>query len=225
MRKFIILVLCLVLVFTTLGCEDQKGSDDFHMEMEVSSLVALADIYIESYINSLEPLAITQEVKSGQWETIMGLLEKVNSNQAGALLWFVLPNGSYYTVELGMTDQNLSDRDYFPGLMAGNEVLGSLVYSKATGKTSIIAAVPVVKEEEVIGALGASIFLDDLSTILAAVLDLPYDMVFGATDNEGTVALHSDTELIFDQNPDIPHDAVFKTSPLTGWRFFLGFKD
>jgi len=192
--------------------------------MVISGLVALADAHIEVYVNSLEPLALTQEVKSGQWEVMKGLLEAVNNNQTEALLWFVLPDGSYYTVEKGKTDQNLSDRDYFPGLMGGNEVLGPLVASKVTGKKSIITAVPVEIEGEVIGALGASIFLDDLSNMLTTALDLPNGMVLCAIDDENMVALHSDTELIFTQNPDLPQNAVFKTSPLTGWEFSLGFE-
>jgi len=224
-KKAIILILCLALVFTGLSCDDGEDTDDIITEMVASGLVTLSDSYIEGYVNSLELLALTQEVRSGQWEVMEGLLEEVESNQAGALLWFALPDGSYYTVETGEADKNLSDRDYFPGLMDGNEVLGSLVYSKATGRTSIIAAVPVVMEEEVIGGLGASIFLDDLSTMLKTTLDLPDDMVFCATDAEDTVALHSDIELIFSQNPDLPEDAVSKTSPLTGWKFSLGFKD
>jgi hypothetical protein len=224
-KAIIILGLCLALVVTTLGCGEGEGSVEINMEMGVSALVALADSYIEGYVNSMEPLAMTQEVQSGQWEDMVGLLEKVDDTQVAATVWFVLPNGSYYTVELGKTDQNLSDRDYFPGLMAGNEVLGPLVFSKSTGKISLITAVPVVREGDVIGALGASIFLDDLSTMLAAALDLPDDMVFCATDDEGNIALHSDTELILEQNPDLPQKVVFKTSLLTGWRFALGFKD
>jgi hypothetical protein len=140
-------------------------------------------------------------------------------------MWFVLPDGSYFTVDLGKTNQNLSDRAYFPRLMAGNEVLGDLVISKSTGKKSLIAAVPVKKEGEVIGGLGVSIFLDDLSTTLAEELQLPDDMVFYATTADNNVALHSDTELILAENPDLPKHVVSETSPLTGWRFALGFKD
>jgi hypothetical protein len=226
LKKVIItLGFCLALIVPALGCGGEEGSVKMNMEMGVSALVALADSHIRGYINSMEPLAMTEEVQSGQWEEMVELLRKVDDAQIAGTVWFVLPDGSYYTVELGKTDQNLSDRDYFPGLMAGNEVLGPLVFSKSTGKASLIAAVPVVRESEVIGALGASIFLDDLSMMLAAALDLPEDMMFCATNEEGEVALHSDTELILGQNPDLPQKVVFKTSPLTGWRFALGFKD
>jgi hypothetical protein len=221
----IILVVCLALFVAALGCGGNKETDKIDINMGVSALVALADSHIASYVNAMEALALTQEVQSGDWDEMVGLISKVQQAQVQAIMWFVLPDGSYYTVELGKTNQNLSDRAYFPGLMAGNNVLGNLVFSKATGKKSLIAAVPVKREGEVIGGLGASIFLDSLSTTLAEELQLPDDMVFYATNEEGEVALDSDTELIFTQNPDPPKHVVFETSPLTGWRFALGFKD
>jgi hypothetical protein len=64
-----------------------------------------------------------------------------------------------------------------------------------------------------------------LSEILVEELDLSDDMVFCATTEKGEVALHSNPELILEENPDLPEDAVFKTSSLTGWRFALGFED
>jgi presenilin-like A22 family membrane protease len=173
----------------------------------------------------LEALAMTQEVQSGDWEEMVGLLANVEQAQVPNIVWFVLPDGSYYTVELGKTDQNLSNRTYFPGLMAGNNVLGDLVVSKATGKKSLVVASPVIREGEVIGGLGASLFLDDLSNTISEELALPDDMVFYATTPAGEVVLHSDTQLIFETSPNLAKNVVFETSPLTGWRFALGYKD
>lgn len=226
MKKVISVVgVCLALLVAALGCGGNKETDKMDIKMGVSALVALADSHIASYVNSMEALALTQEVQSGDWDEMVGLLTIVEQSQVQGTMWFVLPDGSYFTVELGKTNQNLSDRAYFPSLMAGNNVLGDLVTSKSTGKKSLIAAVPVKREGEVIGGLGTSIFLDGLSTTLAEELDLPDDMVFYATNKEGNVALHSDTELILAENPDLPKHVVSETSPLTGWRFALGFQD
>ena len=226
MKKVIIIVgVCLTLLVAALGCGGSKDTHKMDMKIGVSALVALADNHIESYTNAMEPLAMTQEVQSTNWEEMVAILSKVEQTQVEGIEWYVLPDGSYYTIELGKTNKNLSDRPYFPSLMAGNKVLGDLLVSKATGKMSLMAAVPVKREGEVVAGLGVSIFLDDLSTTLAGELQLPDDMVFYATNEEGTVALHSDTELIFTENPDPPKDVVFETSPLTGWRFALGFKD
>jgi hypothetical protein len=226
MKKVISIIgICLVLMVVALGCGGKENTPKMDAAIEVSALTALADSHIKSCINSMEVLAMTQEVQSGNWEEMVGLLTKVDETQIPGTRWFVLPDGSYSTVELGKTDKNLSDRAYFPGLMAGNNVLGDLVVSKSTGKKSLIAAVPVMRDGKVIGGLGTSIFLNDLSYILAEELKLSDDMVFYAVTMENEVALHSNAESILQENPDLPKNVVFKTSALTGWRFALGFRD
>ena len=226
MKKVISIVgVCLALLVAALGCGGGKDTGKVDIKMGVSALVALADSHIASYVNSMEALAMTQEVQSGDWDEMVGLLAMVEQAQVQGTMWFVLPDGSYFTVELGKTNLNLSDRAYFPRLMAGNNVLGDLVISKSTGKKSLIAAVPVKQEGEVIGGLGTSIFLDGLSTTLAGELQLPDDMVFYATTADNKVALHSDTEVILAENPNLSKHVVSETSPLTGWCFALGFKD
>jgi len=217
--------ICLVLMVALLGCVGKEATPKTNTEMGISALVALADSHIENCVNSMEILAMTQEVQSGEWEEMVSLLTKVDQTQVPGTRWFVLPDGSYSTVELGRTDKNLSERAYFPKLMAGNIVLGDLVVSKSTGKKSLITAVPVVREGKVIGGLGTSIFLSDLSNILSEELKLSNDMVFYAVAVENEVALHSNVEAILQDNPDLPKNAVFETSPLTGWHFAMGFKD
>lgn len=222
----IILVVFVVVLGTICGCgNSNKNVDKIDTTVGISALVALADNHFSSYANELEVLAMTQEVQSGNWEGMKGLLDKAEKTQVPGITWFVLPDGSYYTVALNKTDKNLTDRAYFPGLMSGNRVLGDLVLSKATGKKSLIAASPVMRDGVVIGGIGASIFLDDVSKTLVKELDLPDNMVFYATTATGEVVLHSDSALIILANPDLPENVVFATSPLTGWRFALGFKD
>ena len=216
---------CLVPIVAMIGCVGKEVTPKMNTEMGVSALVALADTHIGNCVDSMEILAMTQEVQSGDWEEMVSLLTQVDQTQIPGARWFVLPDGSYYTVELGKTDKNLSDRAYFPRLMAGNTVLGDLVVSKSTGEKSLIAAVPVIREGEVIGGLGTSIFLSDLSSILSQELKLSNDMIFYAVNEENEVALHSNVAVILEGNPDLPKDAVFETSPLTGWQFVMGFQD
>ena len=225
MKKIIVVVsLCLALLVTGLGCG--SGPDNqIDAEMGVSALVALAESHINGYFNSIEALSMTQEVQSAQWDNMSALLKAVDDAGTGGTVWFVMPDGSYYTVEQGETDENLSDRSYFDGLMEGNEVLGPVVVSKSTGEASLIAAVPVTRESGVVGAVGCSIFLEELSVRLASDTDLPDDMVFWATTDDGDIVLHSDPDMILDEDAELPATGVFKTSPLLDWRFGLAFKD
>jgi Cache domain len=226
MKKVIaILSLCLALAMTSLSCGSGADEAKIDAEMGVSALAALADSHIKGYIDSMEALAMTQEVQSAHWQSMKELLQKVDEAGTGGTVWFVLPDGSYYTVEQGLTDQDLSDRDYFEELMDGSGVLGSLVESKSTGKKSLIAAVPVKRGGDVVGAVGSSIFLDELSITLASEIDLPNDMIFWAVNQDGEIALHSDTGMILEQADGLPESVASETSPLTGWAFALAFKD
>ena len=218
-----ILVVSLALVSIGLACGGDDDSDKIDAQVGVSALASLTDSHISTYITAYEALAISQEVQSGEWDQMKNLLAKV-APEAEAALWYVLTDGSYYTVTEGKTDKNLLDRGYFSGLMAGEVVEGALVVSKSTGEKSAIVAVPIMNGTEVVGALGGSIFLDILSNTLRQELGLPNDMVFYAVDSENELALSSDTALILDEDPDLPDDVATQTSSLTGWRFGLGTK-
>jgi hypothetical protein len=177
------------------------------------------------------------------------LLTKFNEVQILAAVFYALPDGSYYTVEKGKTDQNIKDRAYFPKVMAGMPTLGDLVVSRSTGKKVMVATVPVKPGGSVIGVLGVSIDLDKLSTLLSHEMQLPPNMVLYAIDGKrGVTALHSVTRLILEEPAKQKSEtlqraakemlskeegivtyefegarktAYFRTSPLTGWRFAL----
>ena len=217
-----VFVLFLAVLSTAVGCS--SGADKIDMQIGVDALAALADSHISSYVSSFESLRLTDEVQSGDWEAMEPLLAKVAHPESAAAVWFVLPDGSYSTVSGGAQTANLSDRDYFPKLLAGQTVLGDLVVSKSTGRKSAVVAVPVMQGQQVIGALGASVFLDDLSDTLRGEMGLPNDVVFAAVASDGEIALHSDTAMIMADDPGLPTNVKSKTSSLTGWVFSLGTK-
>jgi len=255
MRKStLVLLLCLALLAACLGCSNEtatSGSAVFTVngESELAAAIALTDNHIQSFINTMQVLAMTEEVKAGSWEGMQGLLGRFSQDQIPAAVWFALPDGSYYTVEVGKASGNLSDRAYFPTVMSGTATIGDLVVSKSTGQKSVIATVPVKNGGQVIGALGVSIYLDDLSTSVVDEMQLPDNMVFYAIDGEGNIALDSDTQMIMQKASDlgsssfsqavnemlskkegnttyelggVSETVVYNTSPLTNWCFALG---
>jgi len=99
------------------------------------------------------------------------------------------------------------------------------VVSRSTGEKVLVVAVPVIREGEVIGALGISVFLEDLSDIISEQLKLSDDLVFYAITAENQLALHTDTEMILEDEPESPENSVSLTAPFTGWRIILGYKN
>jgi len=217
----------------------------------VNAIMGLTDECLSDTARSLWLLSLTQEIKSGDWDRMKGLLGEFESRNVEAIIWFARPDGSYYTLEKGLTDQNMKDRPYFIKGMAGQASLGDLVISRSTGKYVGVGATPVSRDGTVIGVLGASLYLDKLSERIARTLNLPSNVHFWASDPTAKiVALNRRTERLFwdPTNLDSPtltqavadmlaqpergtitYDfqgkrltGVYRTSPLTGWHFVLG---
>lgn len=216
----------------------------------LNSFTAFAEEHIEGMLRVMKILSATEEVKSGDWNTMQSLLAEFSGSAPdAAAVWYVRPDGHYYTVEKGLTDHSLTDRPYFPRLMTGSTVVGNLVISKSTGKRTAILAVPIWKDGAVSGALGVSLSSEKMSRMLQQKMSLPGDMVWYALDEHGQSSLHRESSRLFGFPSDIGSktlkDAVqdmlsrpegvvryefhgekivvFKRSQLTGWVFAIGF--
>jgi hypothetical protein len=197
-------------------------------------------------LRPLEALALTEEARSGDWDRIRPLIAGVEAGEPAARLWYARPDGSYYTTVDNLTTANLLSRPYFPSLLAGRESVGTIVSSHTTGRNVVIVAVPVREKGRVVGALGASVYLDMITAGVNDALPLPENLQFFAVDPAGTVAIHSENGRIFQNDiaagtsPGSAGDAVsrmlgqdygtlsydaggrhwageFRTSSLTGW--------
>jgi hypothetical protein len=218
-------------------------------KVAVSALIALADSYINGAAIALESVAEGEDAKSGEWERIRPMLATLQKGIVPGAVWFARPDGTYFTVDKGLMDQSLRDRDYFASVMSGEKSVGTLVISKSTGQKSVVAAVPIATTNGVIGILGASLFLERMSDQLRKDVDLPEGMVFFALDSTGQTTLNWMPDRVFKEPAKMGSDSlarateemlsaaagvaeydfdgmhrkvVFATSPLTGWRFALG---
>ena len=226
-QKALYLGICLLVVVIIVGIiAGFESEQKIDTEMGVSAAVALTEARVEGLVTSMQVMALTDEVKSADWAVMEPLLAEFEDNSIPLVAWFALPDGSYYTVDAGLASGNLSDREYFPKVMEGETVIGDLIVSKSTGKESTVATVPVKDGNDVIiGALGVSIYLDELSQSIVTDLGLSDDMVFYAVNADDVIALHSDSEMIMGNvsQPDLC-DSESATSSLLGWTFYLGYK-
>jgi methyl-accepting chemotaxis protein len=199
--------------------------------------------------NALKALATTSDARSEDWARIKPALKVLGGTLASAAaVWYAKTDGSYYTADGDLNEQSLSDREYFPQLMSGQDVGGALVVSKSTGHRSVIIATPIRTAEAVIGALGISIRARLLSELVELRTDVPKDLVFYAIDGKGQTVIHKDPEKMFAFPSDLgdaslkaavktmlssdhgsvayqfqgtSRRALFQASELTGWRFVL----
>jgi len=195
--KTIILVL---LTFLFVGPAWAENPPESPPTVGPESTLNTAAQYVDSiFMNalaSLELVASTPEAKSGDWQGIKPYLKQLEHRLPG-VYFFVLPNGNYYSVALDYTNLNLTNRPYFKSLFAGNQVKGFPIYSRSSGKKSALVAAPIVVNDQVTGALGASIFLDDLAAKLDSALALPQDYNWFVLNSEGNDMLDRDMDFIF----------------------------
>jgi hypothetical protein len=216
----------------------------------LSAFMSYTDLRISSVQKSLEILASTTEARSGKWNDMKGLLGVYQKSEDGLAAWYVRPDGTYYTVDKGLVAENLSDRSYFPDIAAGRKVTGALVVSKSTGQRSAVIAIPMKERGKVIGAIGASLFLDRLADQIDSILALRKDVTFFALAPDGLTTLHRKTERHFLDPRELGSEtlkkatnemlskdsgettyefdnatkkAIYLTSPLTQWKFAITF--
>ncbi|HQK56492.1 MAG TPA: transporter substrate-binding domain-containing protein [Methanolinea sp.] len=207
------------------------------------ALSALIGTRMHGISAAMETLALTGELESEDWDRIRPLLVRLEAEYPEARFWYARPDGSYYTTVDNLTSANLRDRSYFPGVLAGKTSIGTIVLSKSTGKYTAIVAVPVRAEGKVNGILGTSVYCDSLEETLFRDFALPEGYYAFAVDREGMPVMDSLPQRIFslDENTrsqvmgmkegqvryrdeGTPHEAVFMTEDVTGWKVAIGWR-
>jgi hypothetical protein len=190
----------LLLVFSLLGSVWAAGPagspPTAGPEVTLNAATHYVDSIFANTLASLELIASTPEAKSGDWEGIKRYLKQVEAGLPGGYFFF-LPDGNYYSVALDYTNLNVSDRAYFKSLFAGNRVKGFPIYSRSSGEKSALMAVPILVDNRVIGALGASVFLNDLQARLDRDFALPPGYTWYVLNSDGLTMLHMNGDFIF----------------------------
>lgn len=234
-----------------IGVSDTPLTFTVDGKIALNSLIAISDGHLKKVADVLTILATTTAVRSCDWNYIHGPLAEVRRMNVPGVYWFARPDGTYWTLDKGRISEKLSDREYFPSLLSGQEVIGHLVVSRSTHRNTAIVAVPVHGPgNSILGALGCSIPLDSMSAQIRGEMGgLAEGLFFYSIDSKPLVALHTDPHIIFIE-PMKQEDeglqqafreilsskegvvkyvfrgmhrtVIYKKSPLSGWWYGLG---
>lgn len=196
MKTLISTLLAIMLALPAWAEKSTVNSQPVGLEATLNAGAHYLDSVFANALQSLQLIASTPEAKSGDWKGIKPYLKKLEANLPG-VYFFVLPDGNYYSIALDYTNLNLSDRAYFKSLFAGNPVKGFPIYSRSSGRKSALVAAPIIVNGTVTGALGISIFLDDLAEELTKVIAVPQDYNWFVLNADATDMLDSDSDYIF----------------------------
>lgn len=250
MRKYLILFIFFVLIFqiSLSNVIDFDENKEFNDSM-LSSFIALVENQMNKNLEIQRILSRTAELKSGKWMLAKELISTYQLYEKFSLVWFSLPDGNYYRSDTGLTDKNLFDREYFPKLLNKNEVFGSVVIGKTSGEKSIVIAVPVISNSEVVSIIGSSIYCEEFTENLVKQTNLPEDTFFFILDSDGNIIINSNDEMPmentfnegttslketskrifensigydeFEYNGKL-HKIIFKKSIVTDWYYVIG---
>lgn len=187
MRSFYCVLIGLILLSTGLFAKAPTTAEKAALYLDKLGKDVLTD---------LQKIAMSPEAQKGDWQGIKPQLSKLNDKLPAVYFW-VLPDGNYYSVEKDFTNLNLSNRPYFKPLFSGKDIWGEPIYSRSTGKKSAVFATPIRSKGKINGALGASIFLDELHSRLNKTFAFPKDYTWFAINSEGLNMLDMEAEYIF----------------------------
>lgn len=250
MRTVMILIALLALGWIGAAAPAEEPALLVDARMPLSQMVALVDARLSATVTVLDVLAATSEVQSGDWERMRSLLARLEERMPPGDVLYLQPDGAYFTVKRGRVSANARDRAYFRTAMSGRTAVGDLIVGRSTGQKDTIVAVPVKSGETVKGVLAATLYLEPMSDWVRQALRLPENMLFFVLNPEGETALHSRTERVLQfpaqmGSPSLKRatkeiltrregtvtyefegrdrHVAYQASPLTGWRFVLGF--
>ena len=196
MKSILLAGLTFVLASLVWAEDGAQGATTVGPETALNTAVHYLDSILANTVSSLELVAATPEAQAGNWRGIKRYLQQLES-KVPAMNVFILPDGNYSTVAQDRTNLNLSDRPYFKPLFAGTEIKGFPIYSRSSGRKSALVAVPIVANQQVTGALGSSIFLDELNERMNRAMILPSGYTWYVLNAEGNTMLHRDGDHIF----------------------------
>jgi len=196
MKKVISVLFVFILTSSVWAAEAVKSPQTAVPNTTLNAASHYLDTVFMNTLTSLELIASTPEAKSGDWKGIKRYLKQLEAVTPG-VYFYVLPDGNYYSVALDYTNLNLSNRGYFNSLFAGNPVMGFPIYSRSSGKKSALMAAPIMKDGKVSGALGASVFLDELHDRLNREFAMPQEYTWFVLNADGLMMLDDNSDFIF----------------------------
>ncbi|MFW6306856.1 MAG: EAL domain-containing protein [Bacillota bacterium] len=150
--------------------------------------------------NDLVIYADNDHIKNFNWGHIEPFLKKEHQrfDDIYNLLFVADSEGNYYATNSSVG--NISDRPYFKQVMEGEVAISDPLISKATGSNIIVIAVPIKKEDNVVGLLGATIELETLSNYINKFRLDYYNAISFIMNAEGEYITHPYKRYILKEN-------------------------
>ncbi len=172
-----------------------------------AALRTFVDAQFRVDYNALERVANSPAGRSASWTQLQTPLARVAAVSAPGVTFFADRSGTDWVVGKGRQRFSITDRPYFAQAMRGAMSVGDLITSRSSGLAAAIVAVPILRAGKVVGMLGRSVFLKQLSAAAVHAVHLGKEGLIFAIDRDGVIALHSNPAYIL-EHPAKETDAL-----------------
>lgn len=158
--------------------------------------------WLQERINEIELYADSIVVRSMDWDKIQPYLQDEMEKKSDIYsILIVADTEGYYNTNIKTDAGNISDRAYFPRVMAGERVLSNPLISRSTGKKVVIAAVPIKGPDgKVIGLMGGAIDLIKMYRFVKGFESGELNGYSYLVDKTGLVITHPNKDFIMKEN-------------------------
>lgn len=199
-------VVLLAIIFTSIYSFFTKGVVlDVLQESNCRHAESYADMIGNWFLertNEIELYANSTVVRNMEWDKIQPYLQMEMSKKSDtySILFVADTNGDYHS-NIKTDAGNLSHRDYFPKVMAGESVLSNPLISLSTGNKVVVVAVPIKNYYgEVIGLMGGAIDLIKMYRFIEGFESDDLNRYSYIVDKAGLVITHPNRDLIMEEN-------------------------
>lgn len=182
------------------------------MALTASDIVANVDEWTDKNVRVLRALAKMPDVISMVREKQEPLLKAVAKEYPWTYLVFTIgPDG----MNVARNDDNplldYADRSYYKDVMGGKDFAWQTLVSKTVNKPALIMAVPIKRDDTVIGVMAMGATIEDLSKLVATWKQGGTGYAF-LVDEKGKVLSHQVEEYVIQQTnlSEYPLIAAFK---------------
>lgn len=195
--SFTILILSVTVIIGMIslqvGYNSLKEEAEYSLQKLSAEGAKLVENRMEALLSTLRMVAMNEELQEMGWEVDVSILEQELKKTNFIDIGLVLPNG--YTHFTDGTVRLMSDREYVSHALEGKEEISDVIISRVSRKPEIEAAVPIILNGNIVGALVGRMEADALSEITKDIGygEKGYSYMINAS---GTMIAHPNSEFV-----------------------------
>ncbi|KIL49415.1 methyl-accepting chemotaxis protein [Jeotgalibacillus soli] len=158
------------------------------------------DNYFLIHVERLKNMVSSSDIKSMNDETQMSYLQRQMEAYPEYLALFVTDlNGDGFSTT--GAEFNIADREYFQEIMDGAALsISDMIFSRSTGESSFVVAVPIQDNNGELLGLAASTFTTDTFSELVSSIEIGETGYAFVTQGDGLIIAHPTLDYIAEQN-------------------------